>query len=142
MRIILIAPWKNGIDKVCALLGATCNGLFVLYEYQQEPRGAVYWMWCQNGMHNQGASPEQVKEQLFAADEVGLSATEGLALIAQDPGAIAGERILKLLGSTHESLPGYCAYIDITDGSPWLGLHSVNPEDPDPGLCCASRLQI
>ena len=79
----------------------------------------VYWMWCQDGAFNRGRSPNICLMLFRENSETGLTAMEGLALVAQKPTLHVGH-LVDLPGSFSSDKPRIMARIVRYGGRPQL----------------------
>lgn len=133
-----ICNWPGGyakrFDQVCLCdgrlpLGVACRltGVkidFGLDDFRMvaEASGYPYWMYCHNGQRNCGRNTWTCRLE-FAAHEVGLCASEGVALYAQGRSALQDHDIdLPHAKSSH--LPELVARLELTPAGPVLKYHS------------------
>ncbi len=113
----------GGLVKVCELLGVTFNGdntTFEPHNPEHVVKDSVYWMWCQDGKQNQGKSVKACRTQFTKASEIGLSAMEGLAILAQNPDVL-NSHYMDLPSSVRSDGREHCAYLRLWSGGPGLG---------------------
>jgi hypothetical protein len=91
-------------------------------------KGSVYWIRCQDGGRHLGRSVKEA-ESKFEAGEQGLSAIEGLALVAQMPELLTSQ-YLDLANSTHEGFENSTACLGTWSGNAELRWRWRDHEDP------------
>lgn len=84
---LIVVDARLGIVKTCELLGVDFSGddqAFEDFDPKQVRTEKVYWIRLQDGKKNLNKSVQTCRKA-FAADELGLTVYEGLALFAQNP---------------------------------------------------------
>ena len=128
---LVLVDARLPITKACELLGVDFSGdnqTYVDFDPKQAKSNKVYWILCQDGRKNYGKSVKSCR-QSFAADEVGLSAYQGLAIFAQNPEGLKG-RAMDLPGSVRRDGRDDAAFLVCFFDRPRLSWCFDDDEDP------------
>lgn len=115
--------------KAAELLGIQVKGNEATHSIGHlREQGKVYWIRCNDGGRYLGKSAKEV-EQHFSSGEKGLSATEGLAFLAQKP-QLLQNHYLDLVQAAHDGFENSIACLGIWGGKTELRWRWRDHADP------------
>lgn len=126
---LILVDARVAASAACRLLGVQPKGNDMTAQMKHlNEKGSVYWIRCQDGGRHLGRSVKEA-ESKFEAGEQGLSAIEGLALVAQMPELLTSQ-YLDLANSTHEGFENSTACLGTWSGNAELRWRWRDHEDP------------
>lgn len=126
---LILVDARVAASVACRLLGVQPKGNDATAKMPHlNEKGNVYWIRCQDGGRHLGRSVKEA-ESKFEAGEQGLSAVEGLALVAQMPELLKSQ-YLDLASSIHEGFENSTACLGTWNGNAELRWRWRDHEDP------------